>query len=450
MSLTGGKQFVHAHWERGTARLRRSFAGESRRQLVISISALAGSGIIAVALRFVGGIVQGRYVGPETLGFYTKFTILPSALFFLHLGVFTSLARQYPYYIGKGEKDRAVSYAANALGWTWVLCVLHAIIFLVPCLLAAMRGDWRSALGWGTQSILTVTTLYMFYLGSTYRSSSEFVTWSRATIISAVVSLLVLPLVAMHQFAGLCVRYSLPNVVSMAYAHWKRPLRVKFLLERDVLWRMITFGAPLMVFSYIHLQLSDAIARGFILKELGEKSLGIFAYAGMLCLALTTVATSISQVFHPRLAMRYGSSGKNMSETFYYCVKCTVIAVIAMLPLVGLTWWLVDPIVRWLLPKYVDCIPITRLLCWLSLGPVIALPQQLLVVGKHTREYGISIILGFLLLLGWIAALAFLEDALTLRQIIIAIVASRFASLLFNSGFAWHLARKDSPCASQF
>lgn len=440
-----------AQWGRDQlAALRRSFAGESRRQIMVSISALAGSGLIAVVLRFIGGIVQGRFVGPETLGFYTKFTILPSCLFFLHLGVFTSLARQYPYYMGKGDRERALSYAANALGWTGLLCALHAVIFLVPCVWAAWKGDWQSALGWGTQSILTVTTLYMFYLGSTYRNSSEFVAWSRATIVSAVVSVLALPLVAVYQFVGLCARYSFPNIVSMIYAHWKRPLRIQFRLERAVLWRMIAFGAPLMVFAYINHQLTDATARGFILKELGEKSLGIYAYAGMLCLALTTVATSISQVFNPRLAMRYGSSGKSMAETFAYCVKCSLFGTVAMLPLVGLTWWAVDPLIQWLLPKYVECIPITRLLCWLALIPVIDLPKQLLMVAKHTREYGSAVVAGYVMLLGGGGLVVFL-DMVTLQSIVVVIISSKLFSVLVSDLFAWRLAvqEKRRPIGTQ-
>lgn len=420
------------------------FRGESRRQVLVSVSALAGSGLIAVVLRFIAGIIQGRFVGPETLGFYTKFTILPGALFFLHLGVFTSLARQYPYYVGKGDSERAIRYAANALGWTYLLCVLHVLIFLVPGVWAAFLGDWRSALGWVTQSILSATTLYMFYLGSTYRNSSEFVTWSRATIISSIVSILALPLVAVYQFAGLCVRYSAPNVIAMIYAHCKRPLKLGGRLERDVLWQMIVFGAPLMIFAYISHQLATAVTSSFILSEFGEKSLGVYAYSGMLCLALSTVATSISQVFNPRLAMRYGKTGKNMPETFVFSLKCSLAGTVVMLPLVGLTWWAIDPLINWLLPKYIDCIPVTRWLCWLSLVPVIDLPKQLLMVAKKTREVGVSALIGFFVLLGGLATVSLNSDDMKLESIAIVIVISKTASVLISIVLAWRLSRQES------
>jgi O-antigen/teichoic acid export membrane protein len=416
------------------------FAGKSHKQLMISISSLTGSGMIAIALRFIGGIIQGRFVGPEILGYYTKFTILPGYIFFLHLGIFTSVARQYPYYIGKGERATALSYAANALGWTYILCGVHAVVFLVPCLWAAIHGDWPAAMGWGTQIILSVTSLYMFYLGTTYRNSSEFVAWSKSSVISSIASLLSLPLVAIYNFFGVCVRYSLPTVISTFYAHWKRPLKIMPKLDRDTLTKMIVFGAPLMILSYISYQLWDGIERSYILKMIDEKSLGVFAFSGTLCAGLTMVATSISQVFLPRINMLFGSSGKNSTVCFLYCVKCSIIGVIIMLPFVVLTYWLVDPFVKLLLPKYIDCIPITRYLCWLSLIPVIDFPKQLLIVAKRTKDYAVATLTSFVLFLVLLGVFTFSKDKIMLQEIVAASVACKFLSVCISDAIAWRWA----------
>jgi O-antigen/teichoic acid export membrane protein len=413
------------------------FAGESRRQLLISISALAGSGMISLSLRFVGSIIQGRFVGPEILGYYVKFTILPGYLFFLHMGVFTSLARQYPYYIGKGARDTALNYAANALGWTYLLCAIHAVVFFIPCAWAASRGDWFAALGWGVQIILTNTSLYMFYLGCTYRNSSEFVAWSKAQVISAVFSLLFLPLVAFYHFVGICARYSLPNLISMLYAHLKRPLKIRSRFSRVILMKMMAFGMPLMVFAYISTSLWVAIERTYILKMTGETTLGVFFFAGTLCAGLIAVSTSISQVFNPRLAMLYGSSGNNMATCFRYCIKCAIVGLGVMLPLVAAAYWLVDPMVRWLLPKYVESIPIARYIFWLSLIPVIDLPKQLLMVAKRTRQIGIAVVVSFVSFLMLLAIFTFFDMNVSLKEIVIASVACKLLSVFICNIFAW-------------
>jgi O-antigen/teichoic acid export membrane protein len=428
-------------WGSWKGRLRGLFVGESRRQILVSISSLAGSGLICVGLRFIGSIIQGRFIGPEVLGYYNKFTILPDYLFFLHMGIYTSLARQYPYYLGKGDKGTALTYASNALGWTYLLGAIHAVVFLVPSALAAVRGDWPAALGWGTQSIVSGTTLYMFYLGATYRNSSEFVDWSKASIVSAVVSLASLPLVALYQFFGLCVRYSVPNLLSSFYAHWKRPLKIRAHLDRQILKKMVAYGAPLMIFAYLSTSLWDAVARSYILNVTDEKMLGVFAFSFTLCAALTTVSSSISQVFNPRIAMLYGSSRKSMAVSFKYCWKCSLTGLIAMLPLVILTYWLFDPLVRLLLPKYTDAIPIARCLCWLSLIPVLDLPKQLLMVAKRTRAYGTAVVTSFFMFLAALGTLYFWGENISLKQIVIAYVACKLVTVIISNMFAWYAAR---------
>lgn len=420
--------------------LRRVFSGESRQQLLYSILSLAGSGFISIGLRFVGGMIQGRFVGPEVLGYYTKFTIIPSYLMFMELGVFVSLARQYPYYIGSGKQDTALEYAANALGWNNILCVLQVIFFLVPMTIAMGHGDWMAALGWGTQVIVAPTVLYMSYLASTYRNSNEFVTWSKGSILLSIVSLLLLPLVTVWQFFAVCARNSIPNLVSSVYVHWKRPLKIKARFDLEIIKKMILFGAPLMVFGYISTSLWDAVTRTYILKLTDEKALGLYAFSGAICTAIRTVATSISQVFHPRIAMLYGTSGKNVYECFKYSLRGCVTGLAALLPLIALIYCTIDPLLRLFLPKYVGCIPIVKYLCWWAALPILDLPSQVLIVAKRTKEYGISVLIGFISFMVFISLYAYLDRPAALQEIVLIYVVCKVARALVADGFAWQIA----------
>lgn len=423
------------------ARPARFFLSESRKQVLISIFSLAASGLFATALRFVGGIVQGRFIGPEVLGYYTKFTILPGYMFFLHLGVFTSFVRQYPYFIGKNDRETAVLYAGNALGWTFGLIAVHSVIFAILCLVSVIRGDWAACLGWGTQIVVSSTTLYMFYLGSTYRSSGDFVLWSKATVVSSVASLLLLPLVAIYHFVGVCIRYSVPDMLSAIYAHMKRPLQISPRLDRDVILKMISFGAPLMVFAYISTNLWTAVERTYILNTMNERALGLFAFAGSLCAGLVAVSHSISQVFNPRIAMLYGSSGKNMKECFSYCMKCSVMGMLVMLPLIGLSIVLIEPLLKWILPRYLECAPLFRCLCWLALIPVIDLPKQLLIVAKKTRQFGLSVLTGFVAYVLFLLYFVQTNSEMPLEKIAAVSVLCQMISVVFAVLLAWHSAR---------
>ena len=206
---------------------------------------------------------------------------------------------------------------------------------------------------------------------------------------------------------------------------------------------MIGFGAPLMVFAYISTNLWDAVERSYIIKTMDEKALGVFVFAATLCVALTTVATSIGQVFHPRIAALYGSSNNGMAVSFHYCLKCSLAGFGAMLPLVVLTCWLIDPLVRWLLPKYIDAIPIARCLCWLSLIPVVDLPKQLLIIAKRTKVFGIAVLTGFVLFLSLLAVYVLSGDRITLQEIVIASVACKIFSVMISNAFCWREARTE-------
>ena len=429
----------------GPAWWRRMMAGESRKQIAVSVSALAGSGLIAIVIRFLGTLVQARYVGPEVLGRYAVFTIVPSYLFLLHLGVFTALARQYPYWIGQGDRGRALNYVANGLGWARALGTVQAVGFLIPSLWSALHADWIAAMGWGAQSIMSFTDRYMLYLGTTYRGSSEFVSWSKTSIVGAVTSLLMLPVVIINAFGGLCLRAAIPNVLSAWYAHRHRPLKIAARLDRSTLVDMIAFGAPLMLAGYVYTSLWDAVVNSFVVARLGDKSLGILTFAGSLVAALATLSTSISSVFVPRIAALYGSSNNNMAAGFRYCMRVGLVGTLVMAPIALGACFLMGPFVRHFLPGYLDCIPVARWLCWTTLLPVLDLPRHLLLVARHTRAYGLSVLGGFGLfvtLLTWVSATG---HPVTLLAIVIALLVSKIVVTVLGVALAWRAASHAVP-----
>ena len=106
--------------------------------------------------------------------------------------------------------------------------------------------------------------------------------------------------------------------------------------------------------------------------------------------------------------------------------------------------WLIEPFVRLLLPKYVDCVPIARWLFWLALMPLLDLPRQLLIVAKRTRDYGISVLASF----GLFAAILFgsvaMHRPLTLLSIVAVSVACKMGAALLGAAIAYGGARHES------
>jgi hypothetical protein len=146
-------------------------------------------------------------------------------------------------------------------------------------------------------------------------------------------------------------------------------------------------------------------------------------------------------VFHPRIAMLYGSSEKNMKECFRYCVKCTMAGTAIMLPLILISLIFIKPVVAWVLPKYLECVPVFRSLCWLALIPVIDLPKQLLIVAKKTWPFGFSVMAGFLVYGGILWINFKTPGGMALDKLAAFSVLGQMISVAISFFFAWHLSR---------
>jgi len=122
----------------------------------------------------LSGLVQARWLAPEILGEFRRFGILPS---YLNIGlviVHDGLSRQFPYLLGKGDKERALKVAGCAKWWYLMLCWVFSLFFAGLSLRSVIKGDYRAAVGWGAQIPWIWANIYGLYLGVMYRTSSEF------------------------------------------------------------------------------------------------------------------------------------------------------------------------------------------------------------------------------------------------------------------------------------
>jgi len=123
------------------------------RQILGSVAALFGGNMTSSLLGAIGGLLVARFLGPEVTGRFRIFTIPLMYITFLHLGTFDGLWRQIPFYMGKGEPEKAEALAAAAGAWNALVSGLVSVAFLVCALLAFTRGDYYGTAGWLTQML---------------------------------------------------------------------------------------------------------------------------------------------------------------------------------------------------------------------------------------------------------------------------------------------------------
>ena len=405
-----------------------------------SMGALFSSGILGLIISFLVGLIQSRYISPSVLGKYSSYTIIPMYMSFMQLGVITSLGWRYPQLLGSGLVDDARRYVATTQGWVIIVCFIE-ILILTSCSIASLvHNDYKGAAGWLCQAVIAPATMGMLYLSATYRANSEFVVWSRCNLIGSMASFIILPVSIVLQYWGLCIKYSFQSVIQCLALVISRPVKVKSHIERSVLYDLIRYGFGIMVLYYLRYQGWDAILMTIISKVGGVKSLGEYTFALNMCSILSIFGSSISQVFHPKMAAEYGRTGSR-SVSFKYTLKVSILSTGLMIIVVLIFNALIGPFVRTFIPKYVNSLTIVGISCWSSLNIVMDLPKHLLAIWGEQVAYGKTIGLCFLV---YLLGIWFCLNSHTYRNVgsLVAIsVICKFIEVVSSNYMAWRYSR---------
>jgi O-antigen/teichoic acid export membrane protein len=99
---------------------------------------------------------------------------------------------------------------------------------------------------------------------------------------------------------------------------------------------------------------------------LNARGLGLYSMVLVAGGTMDLLPMAVGQVFYPRMSEQYGRT-HNLRDIMVMTIRPTIMAVVGILPLVALAWWLVRPLTELWIPKYVDAVPAAQ---WSLLGSV--------------------------------------------------------------------------------
>jgi O-antigen/teichoic acid export membrane protein len=334
------------------------------------ISGLAGGNLLATAVAFIGSLVQARYVSPGDLGYLRGFSIVTGYVLFLNLGLFESLHRLYPYYIGKGQRERALAHAEIGQAWNVAVSAVVSGAFIVLAVSSLITGNWRAALGWLVQVVAVVWINYGGYLSATYRSGHDFKTVAKGTVISSIVNLLILPLFVIWPYVTLVLRSSLGTLVNVIYLHIRRPLHVPWRFHWKEWYELVKQGFPIFLASYGASSLWSTLEMTIILHYLDTSALGLWTMSFILFQAIKMLPDAVNAVYFPRIYEIFGRT-ERFNDLWRLVRRPMLLSMIGMLFSVVISSLVLPFVIPILMPKYIAAIPI-MLLMMLNL-PLISL-----------------------------------------------------------------------------
>ncbi len=321
----------------------------------------AGGNFLVAVLGGIGGLIQARWIGPDILGEFAKFGILTTYLSIGAIFVNEGLSRQFPFLLGKGEKDSAVKVAATAKWWYLFICLLFSVVFATLSIWSLIHGNYRAAVGWGVQILSVLAVNYGLFLSTMYRTSFDFKRLSYNSVIAKISDSFALVFVYFWEYWGIAIRFVIGSAASLYMNRRYVPVKVKAVFNSKELLSLVKISLPLALPGYIGSSFLTACISFIILKYCGEHGLGIYGMSVSLQAMALIPNQAIHQMFMTKLTYKYGET-ENVRACLKYIKLPTFLSVFVAIVLALILYFAISPFIHLLLPKYIDAIPVIRIL----------------------------------------------------------------------------------------
>ncbi len=98
------------------------------------------------------------------------------------------------------------------------------------------------------------------------------------------------------------------------------------------------------------------IDQTLVLRLGGTRMMGLYSMVVLAMSAVQTIPGAVSQVLYPRMNEQYGG-GRSLREVAHGIAKPIAATALAVIPVILIAWWLVEPLAQLLVPQYVDAVP---------------------------------------------------------------------------------------------
>lgn len=370
-------------------------AGDGSRTISVKklLAVFAGGNLICMILRLAGGLLVARVTRPETLGLFNGLSLVLGYVPFLQLGVINGLNRELPYYIGLDDKQRAHTLAACAQIWALIVGAAAAAALMGLAAYELCKGRYELAFGWSTQAWMAFQVVFIqLYLLVIFRAGGSFHRLTSSNLIQAVSSFLLIGVVWLYGFYGLCIRAVLVSLVGL-YTLWKwRPLKVKSVWDFASFKHLLKIGAPIIAVGQVYVWWA-VLDSTLVLKFKGVHGLGLYAVAIIAGTVIELVPNSLNQICYPRMADEFGRTG-SLRALVRIVKRPMIYLTLAYVPIALTAWFVAPTVIRLVLPKYLDSIRAVQWTCLatalLALSPL----NLVFVVIKRLHLYLIAILAG--------------------------------------------------------
>ena len=289
--------------------------------------------------------------------------------------------------------EKVEALAASAGAFNLLVSGVVSCGFVCGAAYSLARHDFHGVFGWLSQAAFAWAVFYGGCLTFTYRTLHHFVTLARIQMTQSVLTFVMVFLLPLLRFYGLCARAALPSLLAVWLFHRHRPLKVKYRFDAQALKDLIRIGLPFSFWGNLYSSVWIATESALVLSLAGVTALGLYSVAVVIRAAADSLPMSMWQVLTPRVVTalaRDGSVRKANARVIW--VVAGLIGFMILLASAGSL--LLDLFVPYFIPKYVAGIPVMKICLWFPVVQAAFLPINTLFATGRPWLFGRSVIAG--------------------------------------------------------
>ena len=295
---------------------------------------------------------------PAQLGIWNIMFVILNYSGNAHLGILHGMNKEIPLLRGSG-KDEEVKDMKDSIFW---LIILIGLILLIGLFFTSFFVSDSYVIPLRIVSVTAFLQLLFFYFFSVLRADSQFILISKGVLFFSILSSLLVGLLAFYSpnhLIGALLGIGIAYLFIVAYWVTKVQFRVPFRFKKKAIQRSFFIGIPLIIIGLLD-SLIISIDRWVILWNLDQTKLGYYALGLMVSGVLGIIPSSFASVLYSRMLERFAvnKNSKDIDSLFFVPMRAIWGL---MLFLICISIIILPLLIRLLIPKYLDSIPIIEI-----------------------------------------------------------------------------------------
>ncbi len=357
-----------------------------KKKSIRDFSALAGANIALKPIQFIKSFLVAKYLGPADYGLLSGVNLIRNLSKFGNLGFKQVATREVLELKGAKSSESDIKFVKNS-------SYSYEVVLSVFLFLAGIGSAF-----FFTDSILIFSSVILASFGLLFQKiqailSNEATINKRFVLISKITfaagfftAVLVAVLVPFLRIYASLIIPTIASILSISLYRKKLDFKLSFVFDKLEFIRQLKIGFPLSMgtvayASYIYLEKILVISL-FGLIAAGLFSFGQMIISQMATLFLMAIRVRKVNIFENLGAGNYLLVNKIVIRETFLLFGVSIISIIIL-------WFLLDYFVPIFLPKYIDAIPMAKLLLFILPSKVLSSYVAIVLISKTVNKQNI-------------------------------------------------------------